>query len=66
MYCRLTSQDADESTTLIAQIIFFTEAEFTSLKASWEKARFRLRLLEGHNDIITSVVAVDNLVVSGR
>ncbi|XP_072250092.1 uncharacterized protein [Leuresthes tenuis] len=41
------------------------EAEFTSLKASWEKARFRLRLLEGHNDIVTSVVAVDNLVVSG-
>ncbi|KAM6909639.1 uncharacterized protein FYW49_011646 [Xenentodon cancila] len=41
------------------------EAEFTTLKASWEKARFRLRLLEGHNDIVTSVVAVDNLVVSG-
>uniref|UniRef100_A0A671YFY7 Si:ch211-154o6.3 n=1 Tax=Sparus aurata TaxID=8175 RepID=A0A671YFY7_SPAAU len=41
------------------------EAEFTSLKASWEKARFRLRLLEGHNDIVTCVVAVDNLVVSG-
>ncbi|XP_041843072.1 WD repeat-containing protein tag-125 isoform X2 [Melanotaenia boesemani] len=41
------------------------EAAFTSLKASWEKARFRLRLLEGHNDIVTSVVAVDNLVVSG-
>uniref|UniRef100_A0A3Q2PBU0 Si:ch211-154o6.3 n=1 Tax=Fundulus heteroclitus TaxID=8078 RepID=A0A3Q2PBU0_FUNHE len=41
------------------------EADFSSLKASWEKARFRLRLLEGHNDIVTSVVAVDNLVVSG-
>ncbi|XP_047454231.1 nuclear distribution protein nudF [Mugil cephalus] len=41
------------------------EAEFTSLKASWEKAKFRLRLLEGHNDIVTCVVAVDNLVVSG-
>uniref|UniRef100_A0A1A7W7V6 Uncharacterized protein n=2 Tax=Iconisemion striatum TaxID=60296 RepID=A0A1A7W7V6_9TELE len=41
------------------------EAEFTSLKVSWEKARFRLRLLEGHSDIVTSVVAVDNLVVSG-
>ncbi|XP_034553163.1 WD repeat-containing protein wdr-5.1 isoform X2 [Notolabrus celidotus] len=41
------------------------EAEFTSLQSSWEKARFRLRLLEGHNDIVTCVVAVDNLVVSG-
>ncbi|XP_023282175.1 pre-mRNA-splicing factor PRP46-like [Seriola lalandi dorsalis] len=41
------------------------EAEFTSLKASWEKTKFRLRLLEGHNDIVTCVVAVDNLVVSG-
>nr|XP_057908849.1 uncharacterized protein si:ch211-154o6.3 [Doryrhamphus excisus] len=41
------------------------EDEFTSLKTSWQKAKFRLRLLEGHNDIITSVVAVDNLVISG-
>ncbi|XP_035497867.2 probable E3 ubiquitin ligase complex SCF subunit sconB isoform X1 [Scophthalmus maximus] len=41
------------------------EAEFTALKASWEKVKFRLRLLEGHNDIVTCVVAVDNLVVSG-
>lgn len=41
------------------------DADFTSLKASWAKAKFRLRLLEGHNDIITSVVAVDNLVISG-
>ncbi|KAJ7985189.1 hypothetical protein DPEC_G00349500 [Dallia pectoralis] len=41
------------------------DAEFTSLKASWEKAKFRLRLLEGHSDIITCVVAVDNLVISG-
>lgn len=41
------------------------EAEFSSLKLSWEKAKFRLRLLEGHNDIVTCVVAVDNLVVSG-
>ncbi|KAM9352795.1 uncharacterized protein ABDE67_005158 isoform 1-T1 [Symphorus nematophorus] len=41
------------------------EAEFTSLKSSWEKAKFRLRLLEGHNDIVTCVVAVDNMVVSG-
>uniref|UniRef100_A0A3Q0S3B8 Si:ch211-154o6.3 n=1 Tax=Amphilophus citrinellus TaxID=61819 RepID=A0A3Q0S3B8_AMPCI len=63
--CRLTSQGADESTLLIAQIISFTEAEFTTLKASWEKAKFRLRLLQGHSDIVTSVVAVDNLVVSG-
>lgn len=47
-------------------IYLFADAEFTSLKAFWEKARFRLRLLEGHNDIVTSVVAVDNLVVSGR
>ncbi|XP_071765541.1 telomerase protein component 1 [Centroberyx gerrardi] len=41
------------------------DAEFTSLKASWEKAKFRLRLLEGHSDIVTCVVAVDNLVISG-
>ncbi|XP_041648495.1 F-box/WD repeat-containing protein 7 isoform X2 [Cheilinus undulatus] len=41
------------------------EAEFTSLQLSWEKTKFRLRLLEGHNDIVTCVVAVDNLVVSG-
>ncbi|XP_034730102.1 F-box/WD repeat-containing protein 7 isoform X2 [Etheostoma cragini] len=41
------------------------EAEFETLKSSWEKAKFRLRLLEGHNDIVTCVVAVDNLVVSG-
>ncbi|KAG7474267.1 pre-mRNA-splicing factor PRP46-like [Solea senegalensis] len=41
------------------------EAEFSSLKGSWEKAKFRLRQLEGHNDIVTCVVAVDNLVVSG-
>ncbi|KAM3873254.1 WD repeat-containing protein 91 homolog [Diretmus argenteus] len=41
------------------------DAELTSLKASWEKAKFRLRLLEGHSDIVTCVVAVDNLVISG-
>ncbi|KAM8846058.1 uncharacterized protein ACB058_012525 isoform 1-T1 [Synchiropus picturatus] len=41
------------------------DAEFSSLRASWEKAKFRLRRLEGHNDIVTCVVAVDNLVVSG-
>jgi len=64
--CRLTNCDADESTVLIGQIFSFAEAEFASLKSSWEKAKFRLRLLEGHNDIVTCVVAVDNLVVSGR
>ncbi|XP_036930856.1 F-box/WD repeat-containing protein 7 isoform X2 [Acanthopagrus latus] len=53
-------RDADDERHLRQE-----EAEFTSLKASWEKARFRLRLLEGHNDIVTCVVAVDNLVVSG-
>ncbi|XP_029359883.1 F-box/WD repeat-containing protein 7 isoform X2 [Echeneis naucrates] len=41
------------------------ERKFTSLKASWEKSKFRLRLLEGHNDIVTCVAAVDNLVISG-
>ncbi|XP_068179872.1 uncharacterized protein si:ch211-154o6.3 [Antennarius striatus] len=41
------------------------DAEFTSLRSSWEKAKFRLRLLEGHNDIVTCVAAVDNLVISG-
>ncbi|XP_060777552.1 F-box/WD repeat-containing protein 7 isoform X2 [Neoarius graeffei] len=39
--------------------------EFTSLKALWEKAKFRLRTLKGHSDIITCVTAVDNLVISG-
>ncbi|XP_070692320.1 uncharacterized protein [Pempheris klunzingeri] len=47
------------------QLLRQEEVEFTSLKSSWEKAKFRLRLLEGHNDIVTCVVAVDNLVVSG-
>lgn len=64
--CRLTSWGAHETSLLIAQIISFTEAEFASLKSSWEKAKFRLRLLEGHNDIVTCVVAVDSVVVSGR
>ncbi|XP_061770824.1 platelet-activating factor acetylhydrolase IB subunit beta [Nerophis ophidion] len=41
------------------------DADFTALKRCWQKSKFRLRLLEGHNDIITCVVAVDNLVVSG-
>ncbi|XP_074540050.1 telomerase protein component 1 isoform X2 [Halichoeres trimaculatus] len=53
-------QDSDNERLLQQE-----EAEFTSLRASWEKVRFRLRLLEGHNDIITCVVAVDNMVVSG-
>lgn len=58
-------QSRDESGCSPEQQPRQEEAEFSSLKASWEKARFRLRLLEGHNDIVTSVVAVDNLVVSG-
>ncbi|XP_065117153.1 uncharacterized protein [Paramisgurnus dabryanus] len=41
------------------------DAEFRSQKQSWEKAKFRLRSLEGHSDIITCVVSVDNLVISG-
>ncbi|XP_051921042.1 uncharacterized protein LOC127600482 isoform X2 [Hippocampus zosterae] len=41
------------------------DSELTSLKTCWQKAKFRLRLLEGHNDIITCVLAVDNLVISG-
>lgn len=58
------SRDAPENCTE-TQHAYQEDAEFTSLKASWEKAKFRLRLLEGHNDIITCVVAVDNLVISG-
>uniref|UniRef100_A0A671P6L9 Uncharacterized protein n=1 Tax=Sinocyclocheilus anshuiensis TaxID=1608454 RepID=A0A671P6L9_9TELE len=42
------------------------DAEFRSHKQTWEKAKFRLRTLEGHSDIITCAVAVDNLVISGR
>ncbi|KAG7244378.1 hypothetical protein CRUP_024358 [Coryphaenoides rupestris] len=41
------------------------DAEFASLKATWEMAKFRLRLLEGHTDIVTCVVAIDNVVISG-
>ncbi|TTD18130.1 putative E3 ubiquitin ligase complex SCF subunit scon-2 [Bagarius yarrelli] len=41
------------------------DAEFSSLKALWEKAKFRLRTLKGHSDVITCVAAVDNLVISG-
>uniref|UniRef100_A0A672M609 Vegetative incompatibility protein HET-E-1-like n=1 Tax=Sinocyclocheilus grahami TaxID=75366 RepID=A0A672M609_SINGR len=41
------------------------DAEFKSRKQTWEKAKFRLRTLEGHSDIITCAVAVDNLVISG-
>uniref|UniRef100_A0A673BJW8 Uncharacterized protein n=1 Tax=Sphaeramia orbicularis TaxID=375764 RepID=A0A673BJW8_9TELE len=35
------------------------KAELTALKVYWEKSKFRLRPLEGHNDIVTCVVAVD-------
>lgn len=42
-----------------------SDTEFSSLKALWEKAKFRLRTLKGHSDIITCVAAVDNLVISG-
>ncbi|XP_051576528.1 uncharacterized protein LOC127453842 [Myxocyprinus asiaticus] len=41
------------------------DAEFRFRKQTWENAKFRLRTLAGHSDIITCVVAVDNLVVSG-
>ncbi|KAG5856248.1 hypothetical protein ANANG_G00006030 [Anguilla anguilla] len=41
------------------------DARFATLKVAWEKAGFRLRPLEGHSDIVTCVLAVDNLVVSG-
>ncbi|TRY84986.1 hypothetical protein DNTS_028860 [Danionella cerebrum] len=41
------------------------DAEFKSRIQTWEKAKFRLRVLEGHSDIITCAVAVDNLVISG-
>ncbi|CAL8289740.1 unnamed protein product [Merluccius merluccius] len=41
------------------------DTEFATLKATWEKAKFRLRLLEGHTDIVTCVVAIDNVVISG-
>ncbi|XP_047216509.1 protein pleiotropic regulator PRL2 isoform X1 [Girardinichthys multiradiatus] len=62
---KVSLQSGDESGCSPEQLLQQEEAEFLSLKASWEKVRFRLRLLEGHNDIVTSVVAVDNLVVSG-
>ncbi|XP_066568169.1 uncharacterized protein LOC136755467 [Amia ocellicauda] len=42
-----------------------TDFGFQSLRESWEKAKFRLRSLEGHSDIITCVVVIDNCVVSG-
>ncbi|KAM9805537.1 WD repeat-containing protein 86 isoform X3 [Syngnathus typhle] len=43
-------------------VAFSSDAE---LETCWHKAKFRLRMLEGHNDIITCVLAVDNLVISG-
>ena len=46
--------------------LFTLDTELASLKATWEKAKFRLRLLEGHTDIVTCVVAIDNMVISGR
>uniref|UniRef100_H3CRF7 Si:ch211-154o6.3 n=1 Tax=Tetraodon nigroviridis TaxID=99883 RepID=H3CRF7_TETNG len=61
----LINGDAREAARLIAHIISSTEAEFLSLRSLWEKAKFRLRPLRGHNDIVTCVVAVDSLVVSG-
>jgi len=45
---------------------YVADAEFKSCQQTWEKAKFRLRTLEGHSDIITCVVAIDNLVISGR
>ncbi|XP_058849480.1 uncharacterized protein si:ch211-154o6.3 isoform X1 [Acipenser ruthenus] len=42
-----------------------TESGFKTLKGSWEGARFRLRLLEGHSDIITCITVVDDYVISG-
>ncbi|XP_052474549.1 uncharacterized protein LOC128030724 [Carassius gibelio] len=41
------------------------DAEFKSRKQTWEKAKFPLRSQEGHSDITTCVVAVDNLLSSG-
>ncbi|XP_043972763.1 lissencephaly-1 homolog isoform X1 [Gambusia affinis] len=62
---KVSLQSKEESGCSPEELLRQEEAEFSSLKASWEKVRFRLRLLVGHNDIVTSVVAVDNLVVSG-
>uniref|UniRef100_A0A673BQL5 Uncharacterized protein n=1 Tax=Sphaeramia orbicularis TaxID=375764 RepID=A0A673BQL5_9TELE len=41
------------------------KAELTALKVYWEKSKFRLRPLEGHNDIVTCVVAVDTCTRTG-
>ncbi|XP_028835190.1 F-box/WD repeat-containing protein 7 isoform X2 [Denticeps clupeoides] len=41
------------------------EAKCRALAASWESSKFRLRPLKGHSDMITCVVVVDNLVISG-
>ncbi|XP_028984840.1 F-box/WD repeat-containing protein 7 isoform X2 [Betta splendens] len=62
-HCR--SASAGRSDPSEEQQLEQEEADFTSLRASWEKAKFRLRRLDGHNDIVTCAVAVDNLVVSG-
>lgn len=45
---------------------YIADDVFKIRKQTWEKTKFRLRTLEGHSDIITCVVAVDNLVISGR
>ncbi|XP_063054916.1 WD repeat-containing protein wdr-5.1 [Engraulis encrasicolus] len=58
-------QDNPAAPTETASPLQQKESEFSSLKASWEATKFRLRTLEGHSDIITCVVAVDNLVISG-
>ncbi|KAJ8287770.1 hypothetical protein COCON_G00004290 [Conger conger] len=41
------------------------DARLAEHKTAWERVGFRLRPLEGHSDIVTCVLAVDNLVVSG-
>ncbi|KAJ8354999.1 hypothetical protein SKAU_G00225660 [Synaphobranchus kaupii] len=50
-----------QSTTVASQ----EDTRFTTLKAAWVKSGFRLRPLEGHSDIVTCVLTVNNLVVSG-
>ncbi|CAL8340664.1 unnamed protein product [Gadus morhua 'NCC'] len=57
-----TTQTADAENQPQAEL---QDTELASLKATWEKAKFRLRLLEGHTDIVTCVVAIDNMVISG-
>lgn len=61
-----THRRGGEATWLTAQILSSPETEFMALRSLWEKAKFRLRPLHGHSDIVTCVAAVDSLVVSGR